>query len=255
MYTQNLPMRFARAMTTPRFAAGVLASLTLLAAACSESASHLTSPPQVSGASNKSIATASNFAVLANAAVTCTDGTVTGDVGTFQADPVGSVTRTTCPMSSPVHVGDGVAQLAFNNFLGTYTALAPKPEDVCTTLTGTLDGVTLSPGAYCFDVAATVTGLLTLDGPSNGMWIFKIGTSGTGALTGTGFSVAMAGGGKACNVTWWVADAVTMTGSAFQGNILAGVAITLTGGTLNGHASSRSDVTITGTAVTACEGG
>ncbi|OYV72120.1 MAG: hypothetical protein B7Z72_05475, partial [Gemmatimonadetes bacterium 21-71-4] len=192
--------------------------------------------------------------MLANAAVTCTGGTITGNVGTFLAAPTGSVTLTSCPVTGTVHVGDGVAVQAFNAFLSTYAALAPKPGDVCTPLTGTLDGVTLPPGTYCFDAAATLTGVLTLDGPSNGTWIFKIGTSGTGALTGTNFTVVMAGGAQPCNVTWWVAQAATMTTSAFQGNILAGAAITLTGGTFNGNAWSKADVTITGTAVTGCAG-
>jgi hypothetical protein len=193
---------------------------------------------------------ASNFAVLANAAVTCTDGTISGDVGTFLAAPTGSVTLTSCPITGTVRVGDGVATQAFNDFLSRYAALAPQPGDVCTTLTGTLDGVSLAPGTYCFDAAATLTGVLTLNGPSNGIWLFKIGTLGTGALTGTNFSVVMAGGGQASKVTWWVAEAATMTTSAFQGNILAGAGITLTGGTFNGNASSKADVTITGTAVT-----
>jgi len=193
------------------------------------------------------LGSASSFAVLANAAVTCTDGTITGDVGTFLATPTGSVTRTSCPITGTVHVGDGVATQAFNNFLSTYAALAPKPGDVCTTLTGTLAGVTLSPGVYCFDAAATLTGKLTLKGPSNGIWIFKIGTSGTGALTGTNFSVVMADGGQAGNVYWWVAEAATMTDSNFVGTILAGTAITLTRGTFDGNAWSKADVTITGT--------
>jgi hypothetical protein len=99
-----------------------------------------------------------------------------------------------------------------------------------------------------------LAGTLTLDGPANGVWIFKVGTGGTGALTGTGFSVVMAGGGDACNVTWWVAEAVTMTNSNLQGNILAGAAITVTGGTLNGNAWSKAGVTITGpSTVVGCE--
>jgi hypothetical protein len=59
----------------------------------------------------------------------------------------------------------------------------------------------------------------------------------------------MAGGGLASNVTWRVADAVTMTTSNIQGNILAGAGITLTGGTLHGNVSAKADVTITGTVV------
>jgi hypothetical protein len=112
--------------------------------------------------------------------------------------------------------------------------------------------MTLAPGVYCFDAAATLTGELTLDGPADGIWLFKIGALGTGALTGTNFAVAMAGGAEACNVTWWVAEAATMTDSDFLGSILAGAAITLTRGTFNGNAWSRADVTITGTAVTGC---
>jgi len=147
-------------------------------------------------------------------------------------------------------VGDAVARQAYKNFLSTYAALATTPCDVV--LTGTLAGVKLRPGVYCFDAAATVTGVLTLGGPSTGIWLFKIGTTGTGGLTGTNFSVVMASGGQACNVTWWVAGAAAMTTSTFKGNILAGTGITLTGGTFNGNAWSKADVTITGTAVTGC---
>jgi len=233
MYTHNLPMHLVRALASLRLTAGALVTLALL-----------------SGSISSPSAAASDFAVLANAAVTGTGGSITGDVGTFLATPTGSVTMTGCPVAGTVHVGDGIATQAFNDFLNTYATLAPNPGDVCTTLTGTLAGVTLSPGVYCFDAAATLTGVLTLNGPSDGIWIFKIGASGTGALTGTSFSVDMAGGGQASNVTWWVAQAVTMTDSRFIGTILGGAAITLTRGSFDGYAWSKADVTITGTAVT-----
>jgi len=197
-------------------------------------------------------AAASNFLVLANTAVTCTDGTIAGDVGTFVAAPTGSVTQTGCPVTGQLRVGDEAAKPAFSNFLDTYAARAPKPEDVCTILTGTLAAVTLSPGSYCFTGAAVLTGLLTLDGPSNGVWNFSIGTGGVGALTGTSFSVVMAGGGQACNVAWWVADAATMTDSHLLGTVLAGAGITLTRGTFGGNAWAKADATITGTAVSGC---
>jgi hypothetical protein len=229
-------------LASPRFAA--LVALALVSAACSDSVSRFNGP-SLDGVSVE----ASNFAVLANAAVSCTDGNITGDVGTFLATPTGSVTQTTCPISGTVHVGDSLAQQAFNDFLGTYAAYAPKLGDVCTTLTGTLAGVTLAPGAYCFDAAATLTGVLTLDGPSDGIWTLKIGTSGTGALTGTSFSVAMAGGGQPGNVTWWVAEGTTMTDSHLVGTILGGAGITLTRGTLDGNVRAKADVTITGTVV------
>jgi hypothetical protein len=197
--------------------------------------------------------------VLANAAVTCTDGTITGDVGTFHGLPTGAITLTSCPIIGTTHVGDAAAIAAYNNFLAVYAALAPQAGDVCTTLTGTLAGVTLAPGTYCFPAAATLTGTLTLNGPANGVWIFKIGTLGTGALTGTNFSVVMAGGANQCNVTWWVSQASTMTDSHFMGSILAGAAITLTRGTFDGNAwagaAGVGDATITGTAVSGCGAG
>jgi Ice-binding-like len=228
----------------------------LLTAACNTDSKTLStlSGPTLSASTQ---AATTGFAVLGNQAVTCTDGTIVGDVGTFQATPTGSVTLTSCPVTGGVHVGDGAAIQAYNDFLGAYAALATTPCDVV--LTGTLAGVTLAPGVYCFDAAATLTGVLTLSGPSNGVWLFKIGTGGTGALTGTNFSVVMDGGASPCNVTWWVSQAATLTDSHFIGSILAGAAITLTRGTFAGNiwagASGVGDATITGTALVGCDSG
>ena len=197
---------------------------------------------------------ASNFAVLSAApggggAVTCTDGTITGDVGS--SGPMASVVQTRCTINGSVIAPVSAKVIAdFNSAYAAYTAI---PCD--TTLTGTLAGVTLVPGVYCFSAAAAPTGTLTLNGPSSGVWIFKIGTGGTGALTGTNFSVVMAGGGVPCNVNWWVAEAATMTDSNFIGTILAGAAITLTRGTFTGDVLAKAAVTITGTALTGCPGG
>jgi hypothetical protein len=201
------------------------------------------------------LGSAETFAVLAGGAVTCTGSAITGDVGAGTV-----VTQTNCTVSGTVHQGDAAALQAYSDFLGAYAALASSPCDQ--TLTGTLAGVTLTPGVYCFGAAATLTGTLTLKGPVNGIWLFKIGTLGTGALTGTNFSVVMAGGGQACNVDWWVAQAATLTTSNFQGTILAGADITVTGGTFNGDALAGGTgstsvptgaVTLTGAAVAGCE--
>ena len=199
-----------------------------------------------------SLGSASNFAVLSAApngggAVTCTDSTMIGDVGS--SGERASVVQTRCTISgaiiAPVSAG------VLSDFNNAYDALAATRCDQV--LTGTLAGVTLSPGVYCFDAAATLTGTLTLQGSSNGTWLFKVGTVGTGALTGTNFSVVMAGGGQACNVTWWVAEAATMTTSNFLGTIFAGAAITDTGGTFNGNALAKAAVTLTGASLAGCE--
>jgi hypothetical protein len=193
----------------------------------------------------------STFRVLANTAVACTSGSISGDVGTFRPGPAGSFAGVNCPViDGTVQLGTPASVAAYNSFVATYNARETVPCG--SVLTGTLAGVTLSPGVYCFDNAATLTGLLTLNGPSNGVWLFKVGTSGVGALTGTGFSVVMAGGASECNVTWWVEDAATMTDSNLRGAILAGGDVTTTRGTLHGNAWSQGDVTITNTVLTAC---
>jgi hypothetical protein len=192
-----------------------------------------------------------SFAALGNAAVTCTGGTIMGNVGTNLAPPEGAVTAC-APAPGTVHVGDAAAKAAFANFLVRYDALAPKPTTRCTVLTGTLAGITLPPGNYCFTAAATLTGILTLQGLPTDKWLFRIGTGGTGALTGTSFQVVMSGGAKPCNVRWWISQAMTMTTSAFQGKVFAGAAITLTGGSMNGNAWAKADITNTGAAIAGC---
>jgi len=195
------------------------------------------------------LGSAANFAVLSAApngggAVTCTDGTITGNVGSSGARA--SVVQTSCPITGAITAPVSPQVVADFN-----TAYAAYGKIRCgTTLTGTLDGISLAPGVYCFTAAATLTGTLTLTG--SGPWIFKIGTSGTGALTGTDFTVVTS---NPCNVNWWVADAATMTTSHFAGTILAGAAITLTGGTFAGNALAKAGVTITGTALTGCAAG
>lgn len=197
---------------------------------------------------------ASSFAVLSAApgsggAVTCTDSSIIGDVGSSGAPT--SVVQTHCTISGAVIAP--VSDQVLTDFNGAYDTLANQQCD--SYLTGTLAGVTLSPGVYCFDAAATLTGTLTLVGSSTDTWLFKIGTSGTGALTGTNFSVVMANGAVACNVYWWVAEAATLTDSNFKGTIFAGAAITTTRGTFEGRALAKAAVTLTGAAFLGCEGG
>lgn len=256
MYRSSDVTRRSPAFRPFRFLPAIVAGLALVTAACNDASTTASMPSAVTQPSFTASQSAGSpgFTVLANAAVTCTDGAITGDVGTFLAPPTGSITQTSCPVTGTVQVGTQAAGAAFSAFVATYAQMTPQAGDACTQLTGTLAGVVLAPGVYCFDAAAALTGVLTLQGPANGTWVFKVGTSGTGALTGTNFAVVMAGGAQACNVTWWVAQAVTMTTSAFQGNILAGAAITFTGGTFNGNAWSKADVTMTGTTVVGCAG-
>jgi hypothetical protein len=205
------------------------------------------------------LSAAAGFAALAGGpaagAVTCTASTVTGKVGVVAP---GTFVNTGCTAAT-VNTN---ATAAYADFLNAYDAL--QFQTTCDqVLTGTLAGVTLAPGVYCFPAAATLTGTLTLDGPADGVWIFKIGTGGTGALTATNFSIVRTGGAAATcpNVYWWVAEAATLTGSNFLGTIFAGADITVTGGTLIGGALAGGSgttlaptgaVTLTNSRIVAC---
>jgi hypothetical protein len=196
------------------------------------------------------LGTASNFAVLGGAGVTCTNSTITGDAGSLL-----TVTPTaTCTITGAIHAGDAVAIVANSDFLVAYAALANNnlcpSADATHNLTGNLGGMSLSPGLYCISGTGLLTSTLTLNGPSNGIWIFKADTD----LTPIAGSVVMAGGGQACNVYWETGTAVSLDATQFLGNILAGSAVTFTGvgSTLFGRALAKTAVTMTGTRVFDC---
>ena len=180
------------------FAAGLLVATGLLATACSEPTSgnptsSISSAPLFSrsGHGNGSSNAGAGFTVLANAAVTCTGGSITGDVGTFQTAPPGAITLTEgCLIPGARDIGGAAAVAAYNAFLGQYAALAPQLGDNCPLISGTLAGQIFAPGVYCVSAEAK-TGVLTLNGGPNATWLIKVPA---GALTGTNFSVVLAGG-------------------------------------------------------------
>lgn len=192
---------------------------------------------------------AEDFAVIGGTVLTFTDSVISGDVGVY---PGSTVVNTRSTIIGTVYAGDTIAQLAYEDFLSAYDALAS--EQCGTLLAGNLAGLVLPPGVYCVEAASTTTGgVLTLAGSSTDTWIFKIGTLGTGALTGTNFSVVMSSG-ETCNnnVFWWVAEAATLTDSVFIGSIFAGTSITVTGGSFDGQVLAKVAVTLTNTEVSVC---
>jgi hypothetical protein len=210
---------------------------------------------------------ASSFAVLSAApdgggAVTCTRSIIDGDVGSSGLPA--SVTQTDCTINgatvAPVSAG------VVDDFNDAYDELQAVSQCTETFAETSLGDHTFTPGVYCFDAAVTETNSVwTLNGGATDTWLFKIGNIGVGALTGTDFSVVMADGGPvpACNVTWWVDAATTMTRGAFNGVILAGAAITLEGTvhtagtppveTFAGQALATAAVTLTDVAFVGCE--
>lgn len=190
---------------------------------------------------------ASYFTVLSAApgtrgAVTCTDSTIMGNVGSSGARR--AVVQTRCPISG--HVTAPVTPTVLAQFNSQFDKIGNR---TCQKqLAGTLAGVILKPGVYCFPAGASLTGTLTLDGSAAGIWVIKV----NGALTGKSFSMVMAGKGKPCNVYLESSAATTMSTSNAKGNILSGQAITMTGGSFVGRAYAKKAVTMTGIAVTGC---
>ncbi|MFT5036689.1 MAG: prepilin-type N-terminal cleavage/methylation domain-containing protein [Candidatus Azotimanducaceae bacterium] len=137
---------------------------------------------------------------------------------------------------------------AISDMEAAYTYLAGRPAGVGTFLNvgaGTLTGLTLVPGTYTWASPVTIPTNLTLDaqGDVNAIWIFQI----TGTLTiAAGTQVLLAGGAQASNISWQVADVVTLeAGSHFEGNILAQTNIMmLTGASLYGRALAQTAVTL-----------
>jgi hypothetical protein len=190
-----------------------------------------------------SLGAAASFAILASSAVTCTNSTVTGNVG---VSPGTAITQTICPLTpGQIHAADQLAARAHTAFLTAYDnfrALHPCSTTVTGNpqLTGTAN--TLPTGVSCFGAALTMTtGTLTLQG--NGPWYIEIGTAAPGALEATDFTVVSS---NPCNVFWWInagatIKATTTASTPFQGTILAGAAATVTGTT-----SAPSALTLTG---------
>ncbi|MBN1662337.1 MAG: DUF3494 domain-containing protein [Deltaproteobacteria bacterium] len=201
------------------------------------------------------IGSVNGFAVLGGQAVTCTDFSITGDVGSGL--PGSTVNQTNCTINGTIHAGDAEAGTAYSGLYALYDEVAVAGSS-CQyfSSTDTLDGKTLLPVNrypsgyinYCFLTDAYLEGTLTLDaqGDPSAVWIFVIGTGGTGALTATNFNVEMINGGSLTNVYWWTAEAATLTDSNFQGILLAGADIAVNRGTFNGDALALGEVTLTG---------
>ena len=223
------------------------------------------STANAAGPASISLGAAGSFAILSAAdagggAVTCVGpATINGNIGSS-----GVITPGTCTIngSQIVPVSGGVVA-AFDK---AYADLAGVPctETVTTQAFTGPATLTVGSGVICFPNAVTFTDTtLTLTG--SGPWLFKVGsgTAGSGALEVTNLQMVIPAGANACDVTWWIRAAATMTtssatGTQFFGTVLAGAAITVTGatiGTFNGRALAKAAVSITGGTFTGCTGG
>jgi len=194
----------------------------------------VTSPPA------PSLGSASNFAILAGAGITCAiSGTVTG--ATSPADIGSSPTTTITGFPTPCTF-DGsipltaVVATAKGDLTAAYLAAQGQvcDRDLTGIDLGFFDGSTptktLPPGTYCFSTSAGLTGTLNLTGSATATWTFQIGSTLNAEV---GSQVILAGGAIPDNVSWAVGSSATLkTNAAFQGNIMALQSITLQNGVI-----------------------
>jgi hypothetical protein len=186
------------------------------------------------------LGTASNFAILAGAGISCAiSGTVTG--ATSPADIGSSPTTTITGFPTPCTF-DGsipltaVVATAKGDLTAAYLAAQGQvcDRDLTSIDLGFFDGSTptktLPPGTYCFTSSAALTGTLVLTGSAAATWTFQIGST---LDANVGSNVILAGGAIPNNVNWAVGSSATLlTNARFQGNIMSLASITLQNGVI-----------------------
>ena len=201
---------------------------------------------------------ASNFAILASAAITnIPTSKVTGDIG-LTPDAGANVSGFSGPATCPELVGtlyvvdasgpacaliDPVLLAAAKAdagiaFVNARAAVRGTPQAV----SGDLNGLTLYPGLYESGSSLEISpaGFLYLDAQGDGNAIFII-RSATSITTEATSEVVLSNGAKADNVYWTAGSSVTLgVNSIMKGTLLAGTSISLqTGANLEGRALNQ----------------
>ena len=224
----------------------------------------VTAAPGPRGPAAVGLGLAGNFAGLTKAGITdVPSSAITGNIGASPisgaaigvtcAEVTGTIYSVDAAGPAPCAVIDPVMlTTAVSNMETAYTDAAGRPAGVGPNLNlgaGTVAGQTLVPGTYTWGSNVTITTDLTLNGGPNDVWIFQI----TGTLDlSPNMKVILTGGALPKNIFWQVAGAVTLlTGSHFEGNILAQTNIAMqTGASINGRLLAQTGVSLQSNAVT-----
>jgi hypothetical protein len=176
-----------------------------------------TTTPPVATASRVDLGAASEFAVLAYAAVTSTGSTtINGRVGATNAGITGLL-GTLPVVALTAQTGAATAQLFLT---GLSASQLPGVE---------LGGRTILPGVYHGGTIG-LTDTVTLDagGDPNALFVFKADST---LVTAPNSRVVLVNGARACNVFWQVGSSATLdTDTHFSGTIIAAVSITANAG-------------------------
>lgn len=207
------------------------------------------------------LGTAGAFAILAKAAITDVPASVIhGDVGLSPAAASGitgfTMTKVGTKWTAPEVFGSifaadndiptpTVMTAAIGAMETAYTDAASRvlPGAVDLGAAGEIGGLTLPPGLYTWGSAVTITTDVILAGAANDVWIFQV--SGELTLSATK-RMTFAGTGRAKNVFWQVAGAVTLgAASHTEGTVMSKTAITVdTAASVKGRLLAQTAVTI-----------
>ena len=129
-----------------------------------------------------------------------------------------------------------------------YTAAAGAVPDFNELNNGLLTGLTLAPGVYKWTSTVSFSGQLVFDGTASDIWILQIAKD---LEVASGAEVILAGGAKAENIFWQVAEAATFgSGSTVNGIFLVKTSMSFNAGsTLNGAALVQTAVTMISTTI------
>jgi len=211
---------------------------------------------------------ACNFTILTKTGVTTTG--VTSVVGNMGTSPITLAAITGFAMTlasdhstssmvtgniySPDHAVPTPAMMttAINDMEAAYVDTAgragPGPVTVGLGLAGDISGFVLEPGIYKWSTTVKVDTNLTFNGTSTDIWILQI----AGTFTvGPGATILLAGGAKAENIYWAIADVVAFDdGSHGEGIFLAQTMISFNAGSsLHGAALAQTEVTMIATTI------
>ncbi|NHB68824.1 DUF3494 domain-containing protein [Bacteroidales bacterium M08MB] len=218
------------------------------------------------GISAVALGAAGNYVILAKTAVNNNPtSAITGDIGLSPAatsyivgftltDATGYATSD--QITGKVHAADMADPTPINlttaveNMITAYNDAAGRTlPDFIDLASGSIGGLTLSPGLYKWTNTVTISSDVTISGNSTDVWIFQIAENIT---VSSAANLILSGGAQAKNIYWQVAGQATFgTTSHFEGVILSMTGITFqTGASLNGRALAQTAVVLDGNAVT-----
>ena len=207
--------------------------------------------------------TASNFAILAKAAITTTGDTfITGDIGVSPqalVDLTGfsetlsldETYATSIYVSGKIYAADmqeptpSTLTTAISDVEAAYTEAAGRSDVPVTAeaYSGIIGGQTFVPGIYKWDTGVTMATDIIVQGGPNDTWVFQI----AGNLTlASGAIVTLADGAQAKNIFWQVGEIATLgTGAHLEGVLMSMTQIILeTGASVHGKLLAQTQVTL-----------